>query len=170
MKVYCAIFFCFILLLSGCTGNDQSTAPVEDEIVTSPPAPEIDSLEMDQTVSNIPSLWSVEVQPDNSEKLKQPDTIDSQLSPNELMKALNESYPEIQLSFDKISNDTAYISIPQSGYLTDQTGSTGAYNYLAAAVYNITELKDVRYVTFNFKEGDHAAPGTYKRDDFKRLR
>ena len=45
-------------------------------------------------------------------------------------------------------------------------GYYGAEAYLAAVNYNMSELKGITYVDIRFKEGDHAAPGTYTRTDF----
>ena len=74
------------------------------------------------------------------------------------------------MKFDKISNDTIFVKIPESEKLTQQLGSTGAYNYMAATVFNLTELDHVKYVKFDFQGGDHASPGVFTREDFKLLR
>ncbi len=176
LKIFCMKFYIYVLafsllMMAGCTGSDSTeseTVPVDT--VTSTTI-EIDSSDIGSTITNIPPLWRVEVQEDQSEKLKQPETnASASLAPQEIVSALNESYPDIHLNFKSLSHDTAYISIPESSYLTNQIGNTGAYNYLATAVFNITEAKGVKYVNFEFKVGDHATPGTYKRDDFKKLR
>ncbi len=155
----------------GCTGSDSSNnEPVATDTIN-----EVDSIndsaETGQSITNIPSLWDVEVQPDHSEKLRQPRNNNlASMAPQALINALNESYPGIQLNLNKISKDTIYISIPESKYLSDQIGSTGAYNYLATAVYNLTELNNIKYINLSFKGGEHASPGVYSRDDFKKLR
>ena len=79
---------------------------------------------------------------------------------------LNEEYPEVQLEFNKITNDSIFVKIRKSTYLTQQMGSSGAEAYLAEVTYNLSELKDISFVDIRFKEGDHAAPGTYTRTDF----
>lgn len=171
MRRYSIITCLFILFIIGCTGGDGSeNEPVESDTLSEVDAA-IDSSEMNQTITNVPSLWNVEEQPDHTDKLRQPaDNKIAAFSPQELISALNESYPGIYLSFNKISHDTIYIAIPESNYLVDQVGNTGAYNYMATTVFNLTELNKIKYVNFNFKGGEHAAPGTYSRDDFKRLR
>lgn len=163
---------CFsFLFLAGCTGSDTSDQEPATSDTINETTIETDSSDINPVVTNIPSLWKIEVQPDHTEKLKQPETpAKPKMAPQEMVSALNASYPEIHLDLKKISNDTAYIDIPESAYLSQQIGSTGAYNYMATAVYNLTELDNVRYVHFYFREGDHAAPGTYSREDFKRLR
>ena len=170
-KLFYPLMIC-TLLVAACNSSDQSdTEPVETDTITETETV-VDSADIARSVTNIPSLWKVEVQTDNTrEKLKKPDNDSvSAMAPQALIDALNQSYPEIHLDLKKISHDTMYIAIPESERLTQQLGSTGAYNYMAIAVYNLTELNNVRFVNFQFKEGDHAAPGTYNRNDFKNLR
>jgi hypothetical protein len=85
-----------------------------------------------------------------------------------LIQKLNSLYPGIQLRYRKISGDTIFVAIDKSSYLTKQVGSTGAKGYLAEVTFNLTELKNINFVDMHFKEGDHAAPGTYTRTDFVR--
>ena len=80
---------------------------------------------------------------------------------------LNKTNPNIQLSFINQSNDTVFIKIPDAEHLTQRMGSTGPTMYFANAVYNLTEIPGVRYVNFDFEEGDHASPATYNRESFK---
>lgn len=171
MKFYFYLSCFCLLILGSCTGSDS---PDNEQITVdtiSETTVEVDSADMSRTIVNVPSLWKVEVQENQTEKLKKPvDNVTKTMAPQQLVDALNESYPEIHLDLKKISHDTAYILVPKSTYLTQQMGSTGAYNYMATAVYNLTELDHVRYVNFNFEQGDHAEPGTYNREDFKRLR
>jgi hypothetical protein len=54
--------------------------------------------------------------------------------------------------------------------LANEIGNTGAENYLASTTFTLTELKNIKYVNIAMKPGDHAEPGVYSRDDFKRLR
>jgi hypothetical protein len=41
--------------------------------------------------------------------------------------------------------------------------------FLAEATFALTEIEGIKAVNFNFQEGDHAAPGTYTRNDFDKL-
>lgn len=161
----------FTIILSACNSSDQSDSePIETDTVTETETV-VDSGDLARSVTNVPSLWKVEQQNNNAEKLKKPDNDSvSLLTPQTLIQALNATYPDIQLVLNRISHDTIYIGIPKSQGLTEQLGSTGAYNYMATAVYNLTELNKVKFVNFQFQVGDHAEPGTYSRDDFKRLR
>lgn len=170
MKVKPILILLFGILLFSCNSssneNDENDVPevvVDSEVVTEEPT---------VTVVNRPSLWTVEYESStNKEKLKKPEgaNIES-LTANELINVLNQNYADVQLKLDRISNDTLYADIPESEKLTQQMGSTGAYNYLASVVYNLTELPNVKYVKLDFAEGDHAMPGVYTREDFKSLR
>ena len=92
-----------------------------------------------------------------------PDT----LSVDAVTSFLNKKYSNVQLQFGRISGDTIYMSIPQATYLTQQMGSTGPLVYFADAVYNLTEIPGIRYVRFDFEEGDHASPAVLHRNSFK---
>jgi hypothetical protein len=80
---------------------------------------------------------------------------------------VNKKYPNVQMQFVKLSGDTLYMYIPQPTYLTQQMGSTGPQVYFADAVYNLTEISGIRYVNFDFEEGDHASPAVLNRESFK---
>ena len=88
------------------------------------------------------------------------------LTPAKLIALINSD--NIHLDFVKISADTIFVQIKQSTHLTQQIGSTGAYVFMSTTVYTLTELKGIKYVNFNFEEGDHAQPGTYSRKDFEK--
>lgn len=90
------------------------------------------------------------------------------LTPSILIQKINSLYPGIQLRLRNISNDTIFIAIDKSMYLTSQIGSSGAEGYLAEVTYNLTEINNINYVDLSFKQGDHASPGTYARTDFVR--
>jgi hypothetical protein len=90
-------------------------------------------------------------------------------TPEELVEAINKytGKEQVTLEYVKTSNDTVYVKIPDSAYLTQQMGTLGSHAYMATATYTLTEAKGINYVNFDFEEGDHAAPGAYKREDFK---
>jgi len=89
------------------------------------------------------------------------------LTAEKLIKEINASWDGIKLEFRKISHDTIYVAIPESAVLTQQMGSSGAFSYISSTTYILTELKSIKYVDFDFLEGDHLAPGTMKRSDFQ---
>lgn len=168
------LLFAIILFAIGCNSStnekNESEETVDQEVIDSPA--EAGNEDSVLSVTNKPSLWTVEYE-DNTrtEKLKKPDDIKiGSLSAVDLINELNDTYGDVQLKFDKISHDTIFVKIPESEKLTQQLGSTGAYNYMAATVFNLTELNHIKYVKFDFKGGDHAAPGVFTREDFKLLR
>ena len=84
----------------------------------------------------------------------------------QIIKRLNEENPKIQIKLNRVSNDTAFVQINDSEFLTQQCGTAGADSYLASVIYNLTEFENIEYATFDFELGDHATPGTYSRTDF----
>ena len=90
------------------------------------------------------------------------------LSPEELIGLINKHHGtgKINLTYVETSNDTIYVKIDDSAYLTQQMGTLGPHAYMATVTFTLTELPNVKYVNFNFEEGDHAAPGTYTRTSF----
>ncbi len=167
-------FFAIILLSVGCNSSTNETEStdkaVSQELVDS--SEEAGNQEPVLSVINKASLWTVEYEDNSkSDKLKKPEDIKiGSLSSADLINTLNENYPGVQLKFDKISKDTIFVKVPDSEKLTQQLGSTGAYNYMAATVFNLTELDHIKYVKFDFQGGDHASPGVFTREDFKLLR
>jgi hypothetical protein len=104
----------------------------------------------------------------NNYVLKQQRQVNAeQLTPESVISDINATWENVKLEFKKISNDTLYVTIPQSDYLTQQMGSSGSSEYFATATFNLTELKGIRFVNYYFQEGDHAQPGTYSRESFK---
>lgn len=89
------------------------------------------------------------------------------MSAQNIIQLINNNYDSIHLDFVKISNDTIYVHIPNSEMLTERMGSTGAEMFMAATTFSLTELKGIHFVNYDFKEGDHAAPGVYDRSYFK---
>jgi len=91
-----------------------------------------------------------------------PDALTSQA----VIDFLNSKNQFIQIQFIKTSGDTLYAKIPDATYLTQQMGSSGPTIFFAEAVYNLTEIPGIRFVNFDFEEGDHASPGVFDRSTF----
>jgi hypothetical protein len=161
---YPSVMLAVILIFYGCRGNDRKDASGE-VVRTLPPTvsivPETPSTDMHY-------LWEAAFD-SSSGKMKmiksQPLPPDS-LHPGFILHHLNALYPEVRLVLEKISNDTIFVKINKSQYLTEQMGSSGADLYLTEVTYDLSELSNIRYVHFDFKEGDHASPGTYSKTDF----
>jgi hypothetical protein len=112
-------------------------------------------------------LWSADLAPKKGVIMKRlrPVVTDS-LTPANILQLLNETYPEIPLRVTKLSNDTIFVKINNSNYLTQQMGSSGPEVYLADVTYNLTEIPGINFVAIVFKAGDHASPDIYSRTDF----
>jgi hypothetical protein len=112
-------------------------------------------------------FWSAELAPTSGVVMKRttPLPADSVTAPN-IIQMLNNTYPEIPLQIGKVSNDTMFVKISNSKYLTQQMGSSGPEVYMAEVTYNLTEIAGINFVAIMFKEGDHARPGIFSRTDF----
>lgn len=112
-------------------------------------------------------FWTAELVPQKGFVMKKDSPVsEDSLNTGFMLKRLNDLYPEIKLLYVKSSNDSIFLKVDKSNYLTRQMGSTGAEAYLAEVTYNLTEVKGVNYVDIRFREGDHASPGTYSRTSF----
>jgi hypothetical protein len=85
----------------------------------------------------------------------------------DLIDALNYKYPQIKLEWIKQEGDIIFLKIEEADYLTRESGTVGARAYLAELTFTLTELEGISKVNLSFKEGDHARPGVYVREDFK---
>ncbi|MBK0383985.1 hypothetical protein I5M32_13535 [Pedobacter sp. SD-b] len=122
--------------------------------------------EKPKEIADVP--WAAELDA-NSQKIsmKKSDMVKKEdLDIDNVAESLNRKYPEIQIASQTQSNDTVLVNIPNATYLTQQSGNMGSEIYLAEATYSFTEIAGVNYVKINFKMGDHATPGTFKRSDF----
>lgn len=153
--------------MPSCKVNDTNDEPEEETV---------DSSYMDTTMkyfdnpdsnfevlgvdSNL--LWTVDI---TSKTLKKPK---SSMTPvlGTVINSLNAQYPEIQLVNPVMGHDTLIMKIPNSDYLTNQIGSSGAAQYLAQAIINLTSVPGIKYVKLNFEMGSHASPGVWTRADF----
>jgi len=100
---------------------------------------------------------------------------------NKLIYAINQSDqdPEIfrngetkialdppKLKLIEVKGGVVVVEVINADYLTQRMGSAGAAAFLAEATFTLTEFDGIKYVHFDFPEGDHAAPGLYSREDF----
>ena len=157
-----------IALLLGCNSNNKEKnvnpdIEITDTVFESSTIPIEDS---GVYVKNKSLLWQVD--DTKGFKLQKPKVsgIDT-MSAKKLIELMNFNYDSIYLEYIKTSHDTIYVHIPHSEMLTERIGSTGAEIYMASATYSLTELKGIKYVNYDFEEGDHASPGVYNRNNFK---
>lgn len=156
-----------VLLLSCNQGNKEKNVTPDVEIAdtvfeSSTTATEDSNL----YVKNKSLLWQVD--DTKGLKLQKPAVpgIDT-MSAKNLIQLINNNNDSIHLDYIKTSHDTIYVHIPHSEMLTERIGSTGAEMYMASATWSLTELKGIKYVNYDFQEGDHASPGVYNRNNFK---
>jgi len=71
-----------------------------------------------------------------------------------------------KLKLIDVQGNQALVEVINAPYLTQRMGSTGADIFLAEATFTLTEHPEIEWVLFQFKEGDHATPGLYSRDNF----
>lgn len=91
------------------------------------------------------------------------------LSLEELTDMVNTEFEnKVFLNAVQQRSDTVFVRIDSAAYLTQAMGSAGARGFITLATYILTEADGVEYVCFDFQEGDHAAPGLYSRDYFKK--
>lgn len=157
-------------LFFSCTNKSEDRHSTQ---VDSTASTEIAALKLNGQTSEFETLmWSTDF--DTTKRdfvLRQHRTVNADtLTPEKVIGEVNAIWENITLTLTKISNDTIYVSIPNSFYLTQSIGTTGAINYLSSTTFNLTELPKIKFVNFDFEEGDHLTPGTYSRDDFAKYR
>lgn len=154
-----------ILLLSvafiiSCNNSASNESPSEDSIAEADLLPE-------ERLAWITEYDSLK----NEFVLKQQRIVNAEtLTAQGVIADINATWDSIKIVYRRVSNDTLYVAIPESDFLTQQMGSSGSSEYMASATYNLTELKGIRFVNYDFKEGDHLSPGTFSRDNFKEFR
>lgn len=171
MKKKLILIACIFCVIYSCNSNEENNEEVTHEEVRDTLSAAGNSLDSAKTVVNRPMIWMVDQEKTGMEKLTKPaDARLDTFSSAHLIQLINNNYPDIQLNLVKISHDTMYVAIPDSKKLTQEMGSTGSENYMASATYTLTEFKNIKFVNFKMKPGDHAEPGVFSREDFKRLR
>lgn len=156
MKTKAILLSAVLFLIFGCR-NSNSDGEIKDTEQTDTLAP-TEKLETD-------AIWDFQYDTitDRSNLVKSDTYNTENLGIEDIVQIINTTWPEVQIEYIKTSQDTIFIRIPNSSELTQQMGSTGAQQFLTAATYSLTELDDIKYVSFDFEEGDHAVPGVYHR-------
>jgi hypothetical protein len=152
-----------ISFLTSCV-NDRKDKNVDDNAQEN--KKDVVTEEKPVTIPNIP--WSAELDTNTQVfTMKKNEQVKTQdLDSSNVLKAINKDYPQNLIVWERLSGDTAYVNIPNSASLTQQSGTLGAKVFLAESTYSITEIPGIKVVNFNFKTGDHASPGAYTRSDF----
>lgn len=150
------IFTLLCLLLASCnnqTDTKSATIPKQQ-------SPESGSSDKDAP------LWEYDYQVDTPIRIDSNQNLPHSIE--DAINIINKNYEgKVNLKFIAQNTDTVIVKIEQPQILTQQMGSTGARAYLALATFTLTEHTGIKYVTFDFHEGDHASPGTYSRFSFE---
>lgn len=152
MQQYFRILAGLAIILASCKGKSDKQAPVNDS-TTVQPRYSWEALLNDST-GRLEMKKREGIGPDS-------------ISAAAVINFVNTKYPNVVLVFSGLSNDTMFLKIPEAEYITQQMGSTGPTLYFADAVYNLTEIPGVKYIRFDFEEGDHASPETLNRESFR---
>jgi hypothetical protein len=147
-----------------------SCSPTRQEDTSSDDTAEKTEVDTERSVVYDPSgaIWNYDFNQQTEKfEITQLRPVDSDtLTGESLEKIINKFYPKVQIKFVGTSDDTAFISIPDSEVLTQQMGTAGAESFMVTTTFSFTELKGIKYVSFDFKEGDHAIPGVYNRNSW----
>jgi hypothetical protein len=155
----------FILIIIGCTDKKQAK-PALDE--TAKETVMAESNESTFVYNESEAIWGIVIDTlTGNEELKQLKPVEKDALTGEMMeKIVNKTWPRVQIKFTGTSNDTAFVSISDSKVLTQQMGSAGAESFMVSTVYSFTEIKGIKFVSFEFEMGDHASPGVYNRNSW----
>lgn len=152
-----------LVFFASCHGNDAETEKSTSS--THNIAPLRDSSRISAADTHF--YWEADLDPKEGLVMRRATPIvrDS-LNLRLIVARLNGLYPEIPFKVQHVSNDTVFLHVTDSRYLSQQMGSSGPEAWMGEVVYNLTELETILYVNINFKVRDHGAPGTYSRTDF----
>src|SRR5665213_1486810 len=139
MKIKAFLLLLVITCLASCHIHDENDPEYKDSIDGTMPG----------------AIWAYDFDKGVPTRLKEVNA--DTLNPAKLIALINSD--NIHLDLVKINADTIFVQIKQSTYLTQQIGDAGAYVFMSTTVYTLTELKGIKYVNFDFEEGDHANPG-----------
>lgn len=93
---------------------------------------------------------------------------DSIVTIRRIINGLNLKYPAVQIEFVKQSADTAFVAVPDAEYLGEQIGNAGSVEWFADAVFNLTSVPGVNYVSFQMALHSHASSGVISRANYKK--
>ena len=161
------LIFSMLILFYSCNSDDTNSDTAAGDTTFITEKSTAPSIEAPAQFKNL--VWSAIFDSAKGDMvLKQQRQVNADtLTADKLIKEINASWDGIKMELKKISHDTIYVAIPESNVLTQQMGSSGANGYMSSTTFTLTELKNIKFVNYNFAEGDHVAPGTFKRSDFK---
>jgi len=166
LVLYLSVFF-----ISSCTDNVKEKTVLQDTIAKTNSIVQQKIVDKGQSVFQ-KLIWTTDFDTVRRDfvLIKNREVNADTLTPKKVIDEINSVQGSIFLQFNKVSHDTIYVSIPDSYYLTERIGTFGANEYMASTTYSLTELKGIKYVHYDFEEGEHLSPGTMTRGDYKNYR
>jgi len=161
----CLLYTTALLCLFSC-GNSSGETAKENDTTAAAIAWREAELTPEQMITTRQNYFVWDVDAESRTMKKNPFLQPEYFQVDTLIMGLNEKFPNIILEKRNISRDTLYTEIRDAAYLTEQSGSLGAEQYLAQAVLNLTAVQGINYVRIQFKEGSHAAPDVWSRQSF----
>lgn len=154
-----SIFLLLTMLLCWACVHDTKKTPSESTSPTSPPVEEESTFEYNP-------IWEYDYEADTPIRV---DSASVDLTAEDAIQLVNKMYKDkVWMDFVGQNGDTLFVKIDTATVLTQQMGSAGAREYLALATFTLTEPEGIHLVSFDFKEGDHAYPGVYGRNYFRK--
>lgn len=157
------LFSLIFLFLSCNDGQDENSTTIEQADTLLYPMKDRDSAYEVMEAKGY-YVWDVNVLKKTLKK--NPDLSDEPVNVDAVIAGLNSRFAEIQLKKLKQGNDTIFLTIPESDYLTNQSGTSGADQYIAQAVINLAAVPGINFAHIDFKPGEHLMPGTWSRKNF----
>ncbi len=162
----------FVLILSflffACNESSTELKSVDKDttrqLINKDTSPKIIIADTFESAGTILYVWLVDFE--NKTKKRNPKFKSEYLNIDTLIKGLNQLYPNIKLDKVKISGDTLFTNILDSEYLGERMGTSGAAQYLADVIINLTSVDKIKYVKIDFDLGSHASPGIWTAKDF----
>lgn len=156
------------LILSSCGNNssDVKVSAIDSSQVTDTSFTTFANPDSSYEIVNARGYYVWEVNAEKKTLKKNTSLTAAAANIDSVISGLNKQYEDILLEKTGIKNDTLQLRIKDSDYFTNQMGSSGPEQYLAQAVINLTSIPGIKYVQIDFKEGNHASPGTWERKDY----
>lgn len=157
MKKFSGILFILALFMAcNSDSKDPASQNMDTEETTQKPA----------QIADVPWAAVIDSATQKIKMVQNAKVAQTDLDVKNVTDVLVKKFPEIKIVWQKQVKDTAFVYIPDAIYLTQSSGSMGADIFLAEVTYSYTQIPGIRFVHIDFKEGDHALPGTFKRTDF----
>ncbi len=161
-------FISFVFLLLACNETTTKNSKVDSLTKSSDTSVKVKQ-EVKNTIDTYGntlnnSIWVIDFEAKTKRKIVE--NVKKNINEDSIIASLNSRYTGIPLKKVKKSGDTLYLNIPDSHILTQKMGSSGAAQYLAETIINLTSIKGINFIRLDFEEGDHAGPGIWSKKDY----